>query len=213
MTISTNGGNQAPCGMRPKAEPISVNECASVKPVTTVRSCRKPRSGMTRHMRNSKWSNPPTMWATPRPTNPVAARKPRRIEIHFPRSALDHDGPAVPVLRQVAERQLQVIAQFRRERRAQREDSVRGGNGIDQVSIDIALIDNDVGAGFDRGGNMSRRLFITLERAIRRKRESPAAQCAPSTAAHPRRGRPAAAVPPALVQVPPRSARYRLFHP
>ena len=40
MTISTNGGNHAPWGASPNAEPISVNECAMVKTVTTIRICR-----------------------------------------------------------------------------------------------------------------------------------------------------------------------------
>src|ERR1700720_3469301 len=52
------GGNQRAVGASPKAEAISVMECATVNDVTSTISGRSARKGITRQRMKSRWSVP-----------------------------------------------------------------------------------------------------------------------------------------------------------
>ena len=73
MAVSTKGGNHAPAGDNPYAEPSRVNECATVNAVTTETTWRSRSTGMTRQSRKSRWSKPLRMCAMPSAMNPAAA--------------------------------------------------------------------------------------------------------------------------------------------
>ena len=73
ISVSISGGNQSASGAKPKAEAISVIECATVKEVTITTSGRSRRNGMTRQARNSRWSVPSRMCQKPDTTKLSAA--------------------------------------------------------------------------------------------------------------------------------------------
>src|ERR1700693_6345970 len=88
IAVSTNGGNQAPEGARSYADPISVNECATVKAVMIGITCPTAAKGMIRQSRKRRWSVPERMGTTTSQTKPAAARYQGGFSDPFPERLL-----------------------------------------------------------------------------------------------------------------------------
>ena len=73
ISVSMSGGNHNALGARPKADAISVMECAMVKDVMIRMSGRHRRNGITRQRMNSRWSVPSRICRNPSSTNRNAA--------------------------------------------------------------------------------------------------------------------------------------------
>ena len=140
IAASTNGGNHAPDGARPKAAPTSVNEWATVNVVTIARICRQSRNGNDEAQQEQEVVDAGQDVRDAEADESRRGAVPRRIECHGSRQARDHHRATGLAWRQVAHGELEVVAELARGSRANGEHRAGRADAIREVRVDESLV-------------------------------------------------------------------------